>query len=232
MAKRLDKEELQHDPLIDFYARVMDFYYTNKQAVISGSIALVVIVGSLFLYYNYSSSQEEKAQQLLGIAEQYFMNGEYEKALKGDDIELTVGFEQIINNYGNTDAGNLATYYAGVCEYRLGNSEQALSYIQNFDVPYGILGVGPLSFHASVLSDLGRYDESAEMFVNAAEWDKNQATTPLNYYQAAEAFHKAEKLDQAKKYVNLVLDDYSASNVSLKAERLKGLIESNLASTQ
>lgn len=229
MAKRLTEEELQHDPLIDFYTKIIGFYYAHKSEVIGGAIALIVIVGSIIAYTTYSSSQEDEAQSRLASAEQYFMQGDYQKALTGSETEFTVGFEQIINNYSRTDAANLATYYAAVSEYQLGNYEQALSYIQEFDYPEGILGVGPIAFHASLLSDMERYDEAAEKYIQAAEWDKNESTTPVNYLQAAEAFYQAGDLEQAEKYVDMVLKEYPNAITSGKPERLKGLLETKKA---
>ena len=229
MAKRLTEEELEHDPLIDFYTKIMGFYYAHKSEVIGGSIALIVVIGSIIGYTTYSSSQEEEAQNRLASAEQYFMEGDYQKALTGSEADFTVGFEQIINNYGGTDAANLATYYAAVSEYQLGNYEQALSYIQEFDYPSGILGVGPISFHASLLSDMERHEEAAQKYIQAAEWDKNESTTPVNYFQAAEAFYLAGDIDQAKKYVNIVINEYPNALTSGEPERLKGLLRTKKA---
>jgi len=225
MAKRLTEEELQHDPLVDFYTKIMGFYYSYKNEVIGGVIALIVIIGSVIGYTTYSSSQEQEAQTRLATAEQYFMQGDYQKALTGSETEFTIGFEQVIDNYSSTDAANLATYYAAVCEYQLGNYEQALTYIQDFEYPEGILGVGPIAFHASLLSDMERYTEAAEKYVQAAEWDKNESTSPVNYFQAAESFYQAGDLEQAEKYVDIVLNEYPNAIRSGKPERLKGLLE-------
>ena len=229
MAKRLTEEELEHDPLIDFYTRVMGFYYDKKQMVIGGAILLILLIGGTISYSLYMNTQEEQAQRLLGTAEQYFMNGDYQSALNG--AEASVGFINIINNYGGTDAANLSTYYAAVSEYRLGNTQQALTHIENYDYPYGIVGVSPIAFHASILMDLESYSSAAEKYIQAAEWVENETTTPKYYYQAAEAYHKAGELRQAKELVQRVIDEYPGANASGKAERLLGQLKTQLASS-
>lgn len=221
--KKLSKEELEQDPLLDAYIKTQTFYQANKATVIGLIIALIVIVGGGLGYYYYSQSQESQAQQLMAFAEQRYMNGNYEEALYGSEADFTVGFEQIINNYSITDAANLAHYYAAVCEYNLGNPDQALNYLSDYDVPDGILGVGPISFHGVILQDLGRHTEAGDMFVKAAEWDENESTTPFNLLKAARAYLDADDLSRAEQYAQRILDGYPDSGPADDAQRILGL---------
>lgn len=228
MAKKLTKEELEQDPLLQSYAKVQQTYLENKNTIIGAAIAVIVIIGLSFGYYYYSQSQETRAQELMGVAETYFLNGNYEAALSGSEQEFTVGFEQIINNYSGTKAGNLARYYAAVSEYKLGNTEQALEYMREFEVPEGIMGVAPLSFKAVLLTETGSHQEAADTYVQAAELDENDATTPYNYLEAASAYNDAGNSDQARNYAQKVVDEYPNSPQVPEAERLLGrLMASN-----
>ena len=156
MSKKQVKEELEQDILLDTFSKAQSFYDSNKNAIIGAAIALIVVVGGSIGYYYYASAQESQAQQLMGQASQAYLQGNYQQALTGSEADFTVGFQQIINNYSITDAANLARYYAAVSEFKLGNPQEALSYIQEYEVPAGIMGVGPLSFHGVVLTDLGK----------------------------------------------------------------------------
>ena len=140
------------------------------------------------------------------------------------DADYTVGFEQIIANYGGTDAANLATYYSAVAEYKLGNPQQALAFIKNYDAPEGILGVGPLSFHAVILSDLGQFEEAAEAYITAADWEENEATSPLNYYQAAKALYNAGKYERAREIIAQTKKEYPSNSEMARLERLEGMV--------
>jgi tetratricopeptide (TPR) repeat protein len=225
MAKRrMTKEELEQDPLVQSVERVQGVYEQNKNAIIGGAIALILIIAGGIGYYYYSQSQEQQAQQLMGPAETFFLQSNYQSALSGSDEDFTVGFEQIINNYGGTDAGNLARYYAAVCEYNLGNTEAALNYMESYEVPEGILGVGPLSFKGVLYTDLGQHEQAAQTYLEAAEWDENDSTTPYNYLEAANAFYDAGNTTQAREYAQLILDEYPNSNQVPEAERLIGIL--------
>ncbi|MDX1638460.1 MAG: tetratricopeptide repeat protein [Balneolaceae bacterium] len=222
--RKMTKEELEQDPLVQSVERVQSFYDQFKNEVLIGAIAVVLIIAGGIGYYYYDQSQERQAQQLMGPAETFFLNGDYQNALQGSDEEFTVGFEQIINNYGGTDAGNLARYYAAVCEYNLGNTETALSYMEEYEVPEGIMGVGPLSFKAVLHTELDQHEQAAQTYVQAAEWDENESTTPYNYLEAAKAFYDAGDISRAREYANLVVNDYPNSTQVAEAERLIGTI--------
>lgn len=215
---------MEQDLLVEYSSRFMHFYNQNKAAVIGGGIGIVLVIGLVIGYFVYSNQQEQEAQALLGIAERAFAEGDYETALYGNEEEFTLGFSQIANNYSGTDAGNLSWYYAAVSEFELGNYEAALDYFNRFDVPEGVLGVSPTSFHAVILAELGRYADAAEKFEEAARWDENESTTPYNLYEAAEAHLEAGNRDRALEHVETILNDYSSSGQADKARRLKGLL--------
>lgn len=224
MAKRLSKEQLETDPLLTSYYLFTSFLKRNMTAVIAASILFVAVIGGGIFYYLYSQAQEAEAQELLVYAEQQFRQGEFETALWGDDATLRTGLVDIINNFGRTNAGNLARYYAAVAESELGNYEDALRYIERFDPPRGILGVGPISFHAVVLSNLGEFSRAADIFQKAAEWDINEATTPQNLFHAAQAAMEADDIARAKRLVDRILNEYENSQVADQARRLEGML--------
>lgn len=224
---RLKKEDLEQDLLIEYSSRVMHFYENNKAAFIGGGVGLILAIGLIIGYVFYSSGQEQEAANLLGIAEQEMLQGNFQAALTGDEEEFTLGFEQIADNYGGTDAGNLAHYYAAVAEYEMGNYESALSYIQDYDVPEGILGVAPISMQANILVALERYDEAAEQYERAATWDENDSTTPYNLFKAAEAHTEAGNTEQALAHINTIIDEYPNSPQLAQAQRMKGILDEN-----
>ncbi len=224
MAKRLTKEQLETDPLLTSYYLFTSFLKRNLTEVITTSVVVLLIIGGGLYYYFYTEAQEAEAQELLVLAEQAFQQGEYETALWGDDEQLRSGLIDIINNYGRTNAGNMARYYAAVSEAELGNYGEALTYIERFDPPEGILGVGPVSFHAVVLANQEEYSHAADIFVKAAEWDINESTTPQNLLNAAQAAMEAGETAKATRLVNRILNEYEDAQVADQARRLEGIL--------
>jgi tetratricopeptide (TPR) repeat protein len=224
MSKKQVKEELEQDVLLETFSKAQSFYDNNKNTVIGAAIAVIILIGGSVGYYYYAEAQESEAQELMGQASQAYLQGNYQEALTGSDADFTVGFKQIINNYGMTDAANLARYYAAISSFKIGNNEEALTYIENYEIPEGIMGVGPLSFHAVIHTELGNHTEAAELYVKAAEWDVNDSTTPYNYLEAANAFHDASNTEKAQQYAKKIIEEYDNSNQATEAEQLLGLL--------
>lgn len=222
MAKNFTEEELEQDPFLNSYARTQQFYQKNKTVIIGSAVAVILAIALAIGYHYYQQSQNEKAQRLMGTAEEFYLRGEFDQALTGSEEDLTIGFEQIIKNYGGTEAGNLARYYAAVSEYNLGNTDQALNYIEDYNIPDGILGVAPLSFHAVLLTETGQHAEAGKKYVQAAEWDENESTTPYNYMEAANAYDDAGNSNDAKKYARMIVDEYPNSSQASAAQGLLG----------
>ena len=73
-----------------------------------GIVALAVIVGAFFGYrHGYLMPLQEKANVAIFKGEQYFLKDSFQLALNGNGADYD-GFEAIIDQYGNTNAGNLA----------------------------------------------------------------------------------------------------------------------------
>lgn len=223
---KLSKEELEEDILVTRFYQIQQYVKNNNTMFIGLGIAVVLLVGGIVGYNIYSSGQEDKAQNILANTQQLFINGNYEKALNGDSDTFTAGFKTIMNNYGGTKAGNLAHYYAAVSAQALGNTDEALTYIQDFDVPEGILGVPALQLRASLLEEQGNYAAAAEAYIEAAEWVKTSTTTPLNYISAARAYMEAQNMDQANTLIQKVLKDSEASQqLKVEARKLDGRLK-------
>jgi outer membrane protein assembly factor BamD (BamD/ComL family) len=96
--------------------------------------------------------------------------------------------------------------------------------MRGFKAPKGILGVGALAFHASLLDDAGRYGEAATKFRQAANWDVNPSTTPQNLLRAAQSAMRANDTRMAGQLVNEILTKYESSTAAASAQRLAGML--------
>lgn len=222
MAKRLTKEHLETDPLLTSYYLSVSFLKRNLRIVVASVILVSLVIGGGIAYYFHAQAQEQEAQELLVFAEKAFQDGDFELALWGDDRQN--GLIDIITDFRRTNAGNMAQYYAAVSEAELGNFYDALMYIERFSPPKGILGVGPISFHAVILANMQEYQRAADVFIRAAEWDINESTTPQNLLNAAQASIEAGEYDRARQLVSRILSDYEDSQVADRARRLEGML--------
>jgi tetratricopeptide (TPR) repeat protein len=225
---KLKHEDMEQDVLIEYSSRFLHFYRNNKAVVWGSGIGFILVVALIIGYFIYTAQQQSEAEILLGTAEQYLMEGEYERALYGDEDAFTLGFVQIADNFRRTNSGNLANYYAAIVYYELEEFDQALSYIERFNPPRGIMGVGPVSLHAVILSELGEHQLAARKFIDAAMWDENESTTPYNLLEAAISYETIGEYENALEQLEIIIEQYPDSPIITDAERMKGLITARL----
>lgn len=224
MSKNFSKEELEHDPLLDKYTQAVSFFNANRTMILSLVVTLVVVVGVLIGYRYYSGVQEDKAQNLLASAEQSYASSDFETALNGDEYTLSYGFVRIADEFSGTNAGNLAAYYAAVSNFKLDNYEEALAYIQEYKHPKGIMGVGSVSFHATLLKLNGSLDKAAKKFEEAANWDKNESTTPFNLIKAANIYKELGNTAKVETITSTIIEDYPNSPEATTSRKLLGAL--------
>ena len=220
MSKHLSKEELQSDALLSFYGQALLYYNQNKSKVITiaSSIAVVIALGIAYVFV--SASNEEKAQMLLYQAEQYFAANDWEKALNGDPAAGTAGFASIVSNYGSTDAGNLAAYFAAVSSLNLGNNDDALMYIRKHDAPNDVIGLGAVTLHATIEANAGNFKEAGNLYLKAANMAESETTSPQQLLLAAIHFMAGDLNSDALEAVNRIIEDYPDSPQVIEARKI------------
>jgi len=129
MAKKKDVAEERIEAVESALSRTEQFIESNQKTLtyIVGGIIVVIIL--FFGYKRFISDPKEKsAQKAIFQAEYYFEKDSVDLALYGDGENY--GFLEIIDDYGSTDVGNLAKYYAGLCFYNKGEYEVAIDHLK------------------------------------------------------------------------------------------------------
>lgn len=104
------------------------FLEDHQKAVGFSVLAVVAVVAIVWLFRSYYiQPREAEAQKEMFAAQYYFEADSFKLALEGNG--LNSGFLNVIDEYSSTKAGELATYYAGVCYLRLGEFENAKKYL-------------------------------------------------------------------------------------------------------
>ena len=108
MAKKEESKELLENPEVikEKLVGIEHWAERNPKIIIGIVAALVLVVGGFFGWKYYIGNQEGQAQKDMFQAIRYFESDSLNLALNGDGNNL--GFLQIIDDYGMTQAGKLA----------------------------------------------------------------------------------------------------------------------------
>ena len=139
------------------------------------ALAIVFLIGLGILAYQHFVRAPKIAEALAQSyqAQAAFDKGEFELALKGDGN--TLGFEQVIEDYGSA-AGESVFLYAGLCELQLGNYENAINFLDKYEGDDTILAARAIAAKADAYSALENYEKAAALYEQAASKAENAYT--------------------------------------------------------
>jgi len=143
------------------------------------------------------------------MAEMYFEQDSLNRALLGDGNEL--GFLDIIDDYGMTKSANLAHYYAGICYLNLGEYKEAIDYLEGFDARGQILGPMAIGAIGDAYMELGESEKAANCYVNAADENSNDFTSPTFLFKAGWTYEIMGDYKKALKVYETIKKDYPKS---------------------
>lgn len=215
MAKKDIKKSVVEDDALNKSEAV--FLKYRKPILIAIAAILVVVLG-IFLFKNfYLEPRSQKASTELAKGQQYLDAEQYDKALNGDKATYA-GFLKIADEYSNTDAGNLANLYAGICYAQQKKWNEALKCFEAYSTADDAL-VAPAAINAlaAAYANTNQLDKAVDTYKKAADVaDKrakdgvNNSMSPQFLIYAADILNQQGKKDEAlkiyqdikKKYVN------------------------------
>lgn len=188
-----------------------DFFYKNKNVISIAVLAVVVVVGGFFAYNRFvKQPNENKAQEMIFHAQNYFAVDSFKLALNGDGNNY--GFIQVADKYGSTKAGNLAKYSAGVCYIRLGDYQKGIDMLKSFSsndlllqpTAYGLIG--------DAYMELNKADEGIESYKKAGHYNDNELTAPVYLFRAGQALERAGKAQDAITIYKEIKEKFPTTN--------------------
>jgi len=186
-------------------------FIINNQKYISIVIGVILVI--ILGYFGYDryivQPKTQEAQEQMFVAQRFFESDSLDRALYGDGNSL--GFIDIVDDYGSTNPGNLANYYAGICFLKKGDFQQAIDYLSDYSGES--MMVGPMATGAigDAYMELGEKDRAAAYYLEAANQNENDFTTPLFLYKAGMAFEIIGKYSDAVDLYTRIKDNYPKS---------------------
>lgn len=210
MAKKATKTEEQLAQVESGLGKAALFFEKNQQKIISVIGGIVVLIAIYLSYDNFIVTPNKvEASEEMFIAEFYFMNDDYEKALNGDG--QYDGFLIIADDYSSTPSGNLANYYAAICQINLGDYEEAISSLNNFSTDDEILTSLSIGLEGDANYELGNIDEAMSYYKDAATEYVNNFTTPYFMMKQANIYIENEDHSSALEIYKYIKSDFPDS---------------------
>ena len=190
--------------------RTQQFADKNKNLLTGVLTVAVLIIGGIFWYKWYVNKQDVTAQEQLFPAVFYFEKDSLNKALDGDG-NYTDGFVAISDDYGVTEAGNLADFYAGVSFLKEGEYDQAIAHLSDFSSDDYLVQARAYCLLGDAYLQKGQTGDAISNYKKATEYYPNKEFTPMYLLKLATAYEVSNDMNSAAMIYQKIIDDYPAA---------------------
>jgi TolA-binding protein len=228
MAKKVEhRHELLENPeaLQEKLINTESWLERNPKLVFGIGTLVILGIAGYFGFQYYKESKNTLAQEEMFQAVYYFEADSLSKALNGDGNNL--GFLSIIDDYGITDAGNLAHYYTGVIYLKQGKFGAAREHLKDFGSNDLLVQARAYSLIGDTYMEEKNYDEAASYYSKAANYNANKFFSPGYLLKEALAYEKLNQTDKAKEAYDKIINQFWDSSEYQKARKLRARLESN-----
>ncbi|NNC86778.1 MAG: tetratricopeptide repeat protein [Bacteroidia bacterium] len=171
----------KEDQLLDIEGTVNkteEFVEKNKKILTGAGIVILAAVAGFFGYQNFVvKPQEENARKEMFMAEKYFEMDSLNLALNGDGN--FPGFLTIIEDYGASNSGNLAKFYAGVCYLKQGDFDNAISQLKAYKAKDDITGAIAYGNIGDAYAEQDNFSEAISYYKKAVDYNDNGFSVPI-----------------------------------------------------
>lgn len=188
----------------------------QKQILIGvGAVVLVVLI-ALSVRNFYLEPREVAAENEMYKAQNYFAADSFKIALEGNGKVL--GFKELASDYSFTASGNLATAYAGICYYKLGQYDNAVKYLSQFDGDDSYFTTSVIGLTGDCYVELGDKEKALNYFEKAIG-KNNSVISPIYLKKAGIVYESLNQPEKAEKQYTSIKEDYPNSSEAADIEK-------------
>lgn len=213
MAKRKVSPEAEA-PVVEQPVKspALPFYERYQNQILYALLGLLALAG---LYWGYKSlvvaPQQEEAMNAMWQAQMQFDRDSFKLALENPGGGYD-GFQAIADKYGSTDAGNLALYYAGVCQLQLGDFDNAIQNLEKFDADGNLMPIMKNGLLGDLYSEKKDFDKAAKLYEKAVDAGDNEILSAFYLKKLAQLYDYQNNKEMALKTYQRLKNDFPNQN--------------------
>ena len=219
MSKKQAKAKVQVNEFDEKLAASVSFFEKNKNKILYGSgTVLVIIIAALLIHNFYIIPRNNKANESIFYAEQAFMDGNYDKALNGDGVNM--GFLSVIDEYGSTKAGNIACLYAAKCYAATEKYQEAIDMLGKFDdCGDELVSPAAIALKGNCYAELGENEKAVDLLIKAAKKADNNTISPACLLQAGQIYQALGQNEKALECYKQIKSKYQQNSIYYEIDK-------------
>ncbi len=205
---------------LDTGANKIESWILKRQKPILITLAVLVALALAYTAYTkyiLEPKQREAADEL-AYPRMYFnqamkmtsaSDSLFKMALNGDGAKY--GFVDIAKEYSNTDAGNVAHYYAGIAYFKIADFKNAIAYLEDYEADDLMMAATAKGTIGDAFAETKNWEEAYKYYVEAYKQSNNKLTTPFYLEKAANAARINGNFQEALQLLQRIKDEYPES---------------------
>lgn len=214
--KNIPVQPVESNEIVD---RVTGFWEQYSKKILVGLTAIVVVAGGIVGYkYLIAEPNEQKSNDAIFRAQQYFQQDSLNLALNGD--ATNPGFLKIIDKFSGSDAANLSKFYAGAIYLRQGDFANAEKYLKGFSTNSVQISARSKSLLADTYAEQGKKEEAAKLYREAAGlFDKDEFNSAEYLFRSGYLYESLGKNKEAAEAYKLIKEKYPRSERGFEVDK-------------
>ena len=208
--------------------RLYNFIANYRQVWLLFLLLSIVGIAGVYFRQQRRLRQEIELVESLAVVQRLIEEGEYEKALKGEE-GIFSGLEEIVKSAKGFRVANLTYLYSGLVYMQKKDCASAISYFLLFDLQSTFLQASVLALIGDCYSKEGKYEAAIEYYEKASACNPNPHLTPSYLIKAAQLYELQKKylpaLSCYEKIVTMFPSSSSCKIAKKHVARLKMLVD-------
>lgn len=195
----------------------------QKQLLIGVAVVVAIVLAVLAFRNYYLKPRIEQSENAIYKAQNYFAVDSFKVALEGNGSVDMMGFKEIASEYGSTPSGNLAKAYAGICYYKLGDYQNAVKYLNDYNGKDDFFKTSVTGLTGDAYAEMGDADKAFDYYKKAAGMKNDLA--PVYLKKAGILYETKGKPEEALKMYKDIKENYPASLQAADIEKYIARVE-------
>lgn len=196
--------------------------YKKEISYVLGGIILVAVIILAFKSW-YIEPKEAEAKDKIAICQEVFAKDSFQLALNGDGEDI-LGFEAIAKDYKFTKTAKLASLYAGICHFQLNDYENAVKWLNKFDLNSVNVSPATTGLIGDCYVEMKEYEKAVKYFKKASKED-NEFTAPFYLKKLGVVYEELGEYGKAIEVYTIIKKEYfksmQAADIDKYIERAK-----------
>lgn len=211
MAKKEEKEHHELENVQHALTSTEAFIEKYQKQILTGVGIVILVVLVVMSFKNfYLDKREIAAENEMVKSQAAFATDSFRVALEGRGVQ-SMGFKEIASEYSITPSGKLASAYAGICYYKLGQYENAIKYLSQFSSDDNYFSVSVIGLTGDCYVNLNENSKAISYFEKAADKD-NAVLSPVYLKKAGLIYESLTEPEKAEKAYTKIKEKYPKSS--------------------